>query len=162
MQWKGRIPPGSKYLRPVISLDLMPTFIAAAGRTVHPDWNLDGVDLMPFITRGKEDKTASPHDMLYWSWGARKAIRQAHLKAMSQDGGKSWQIYNIRKDISETNDLAHRMSEKLKELIAAHTKWESSLMPQQWGWNSALGYRDPEFGKPRPYHDPAWFSKTSQ
>ena len=25
-------------------------------------------------------------------------------------------------------------------------------MPQQWGWNQSLGYKDPNFGKPQPYH----------
>lgn len=159
MQWNGRIPAGTRYLRPVISLDLMPTFVKAAGGVIEQDWNLDGVDLMPVVTRTGEGPTASPHRMLYWSWGSRKAIRQAHLKAMSQDGGKSWQLYNLRKDISEANDLASRMPARLDELIAAHEEWESGLMPQQWGWNSNLGYRDPDFGQPKPYHDPAWFQK---
>lgn len=175
MQWKGKIPPGSKYLRPVTSLDLMPTFITAAGGTVNPDWNLDGIDLMPLVgvrpsarshsdtaNAAKPPEDGSPARKLYWSWGARKAIRQAHLKAMSQDDGKSWQLYNLRKDISETDDLAPRMPDRLRELIAAHAKWESSLMPQQWGWNSSLGYRDPNFGKPKTYHDPARYSDKKQ
>ena len=31
----------------------------------------------------------------------------------------------------------------------------------KWGWNKALGYRDPLFGKPKPYHDPNYEIKTA-
>jgi len=156
MQWKGKIPAGKIYEKPVISLDVMPTFISAAGGKIDPTWKLDGVDLIPFVTG---EKTGQPHDALYWTWGARKAIRQGDLKTMSQNGGKTWQMFNLATDIGESNDLASKRPKKLKQVIAKHREWESSLMPQQWGWNKALGYKDPEFGKPKPYHKPGYLSE---
>ena len=51
-------------------------------------------------------------------------------------------------------DLATDRPRDLRTLVTLHQKWESGLMPQQWGWNAALGYRDPNFGQPKPYHDP--------
>jgi len=60
-------------------------------------------------------------------------------------------------DISEQDDLAASRSNELQSLTAKHGQWESTLMPPQWGWNQALGYKDPDFGKPRPYHHPNYF-----
>ncbi len=156
MQWRGKIPSGTKCIHPVISLDIMPTFITAASGQVDPQWKLDGIDLMPFV--GVQDdqraKAWTPTRPLYWAWGARKAIRDGNMKAMTSNNGQTWQLYNLAQDISEQNDLAQKRPQKLKSLVAQHQQWESTLMPQQWGWNSNLGYRDPDFGKPQPYHHP--------
>ncbi len=153
-QWKGVIPAGVTYSDPVISLDILPTLVTAAGGKIDSEWQLDGVDLMPFITGQKK---AAPHDALYWVWGARKAIRQGDLKAITENEGNTWHLYNLRKDLAEENDLAAIRPEKLKELIDRHQQWEKDLTPQQWGWNKTLGHEDPNFGKPKPYHDPNYF-----
>ena len=156
MKWPGRIPAGKTYRKAVISLDILPTFLAAAGGNVEEGWKLDGANLLPFLNGEKKSR---PHDTLYWVWGARKAIRKGELKALSQDGGQTFQLYNLVRDIGEANDLAGKRPAKLEELIGAQREWESGLMPQQWGWNSKLGYRDPDFGKPKPYHEPGYFDK---
>jgi len=149
MKWKDQLPEGQRYTNPVISLDLMPTFIAAAEGEIQKEWKLDGTNLLPFL-RG--ENKARPHQTLYWTWGARKAIRHHDLKAFTDNGGKSWKLLQLTKDISESNDLSSKRPLKLKELIEKHQAWEATLMPQQWGWNKNLGYKDPDFGKPKPYH----------
>lgn len=155
MQWKGRLPAGAKYRHPVISLDILPTIIAAAGHKIDSAWKLDGVNLLPFVTGGNK---ARPHETLYWVWGARKAIRHGDVKAVSMNGGRDFEMFDLAKDIGESDNLASAASDQLKSLIKKHQDWESKLMPQQWGWNSALGYRDPDFGKPKPYHAPGYFA----
>ncbi len=159
MQWKGKIQAGRTYKRPVISLDLMPTFITAAGGKVDPAWQLDGVDLMPLATGQLNDR---PHETLYWAWGPRKAIRHGDLKALSTNNGKTWQMFDLSQDVAEKTDLAASRADELRSLITMHGQWESGLMPPQWGWNASLGYRDPDFGKPKPYHDPEYFSRPSE
>ena len=156
LKWPARLNPGETYRKPVISLDLLPTFVRAAGGEIEPDWKLDGVDLMPYLTGSKK---GSPHAELYWTWGARKALRAGNLKALSQDDGKTWQLYDLAKDKSETNDLSSKRGKKLNSIKERFLRWEKSLMPQQWGWNPKLGYKDPEFGKPRPYHQPGYFEE---
>ena len=151
IQWKGKLSPGSIYNKPIISLDILPTMIAAAGGTVQDDWQLDGVNLLPYIS-GRTIE--SPHKTLYWSWGARKAIRQGDFKAVSMNNGKKFELFNLAKDISESTDLSTQHPEKLENMIQQHSKWESGLMPQQWGWNKNLGYKNPNFGKPELYHNP--------
>ncbi|MBF0199582.1 MAG: sulfatase-like hydrolase/transferase, partial [Planctomycetes bacterium] len=152
-RWDGVIPAGQKLSDPVISLDIMPTFIKAAGGKVDQAWKLDGVDLIPYMTGKNKD---APHDTLYWAWngGRRLAIREGKYKAITNNGGSKFYLYNLREDISEKTDLSTSKPETLKELTRKLSKWELSLMRSQWGWNKKLGYKVPGFGKPEPYHDP--------
>ena len=77
-------------------------------------------------------------------------------KAVSMNNGKNFELYNLAQDISESTDLSRQHPEKLENMTQQHAKWESTLMPQQWGWNSKLGTKDPNFGKSEPYHDPKY------
>lgn len=149
LQWQGKLNPGTVYTQPVISLDILPTLIAASGNRINPKWQLDGVNLLPHIA-GKVKQ--APHPNLYWSWGSRKAIRQGDFKAVSMDNGKVFKLFNLSKDISETTDLSSENQSKLELMIATHKSWEKKLKPQLWGWNKALGFKDPNFGKERNYH----------
>lgn len=158
LQWKAKLPAGKTYRYPVISLDILPTIIAAAGGAVDPAWKLDGVDLLPFLSGAK---SARPHETLHWVWGRNKAIRHGDLKVMSRDDGRTYQMFDLSQDIGEQKDLAADRAEELQSLVKKHRQWESGLMPQQWGWNQALGYKDPNFGKSKPYHNPNYFSEDT-
>jgi arylsulfatase A-like enzyme len=156
ISWQGKLPGGGRYRQPVSSLDIMPTLITAAGGRVEADWQLDGVNLLPYLS-GKVSE--APHESLYWVWGPRKAIRSGNFKAVSHNHGKTFELYDLSKDISEQNNLARQNPELLQHLIQKHSQWEAQLPPQGWGWNSKLGYKDPTFGKPKPYHDPNYIIK---
>ena len=157
LKWPGRLEAGQVYRKPVISLDLLPTLVKAAGASIDPSWKLDGVDLMPYLLGSSK---GPPHKNLYWTWGSRKAIRAGKYKALSQDSGKSWQLYDLKKDLSEQKDLGAEQATKLDQLVERFKSWEKELMPQQWGWRSDLGYKDSTFGQPKPYHDPNYFKKS--
>jgi arylsulfatase A-like enzyme len=74
MSWPARLPAGKLFEPPVITLDLLATFTAAAGRVVTTE---DSVDLLPFL-EGK--RSGSPHDFLYWRAGPTVAIRDDRYK----------------------------------------------------------------------------------
>jgi len=154
MQWSGTLAASSSYQEAISSLDLLPTFVSLAGGRVDPSWQLDGVDLMPYL---RDELTGAPHDALYWIWGHRRAIRVGDYKAISNNNGRNFELYNLRNDLAETNDLAKQEPERLQNLIQMHRTWEKDLPPQAWGWNKNLGYKDEGFGKPKPYHDPEYF-----
>ncbi|WDE95900.1 sulfatase-like hydrolase/transferase [Lentisphaera profundi] len=151
IRWDGQLPPGQTYKQAIISLDIMPTLIHLAGGEVKDDWGLDGVNLFPYL---KNQSTSAPHEALYWVWsgGQRKAIREGSIKVVTMNGGRSYQMYDLAQDISESKDLSGQYPEKLSAMIKKHQKWESSLIRPQWGWNKNLGVKDPLFGKERPYH----------
>ncbi len=142
MQWKGRIPAGKVDDRPVIQLDVLPTALAAVGETLNPEWKLDGVDLMPYLTKKTED---APHKALYWRFGKQIALRMGDwklVKAPGANGGQSEELgkadtvgahlYNLKKDIGETENLAEKEPQKLKELSDAWNTWNKELVEPKW------------------------------
>ncbi len=141
VSWPGRVRPG-KYDQPVIQLDLHTTALAVAGVDVKPEWNLDGVNLLPFLNGGK---STAPHDALYWRFGAQMAIRVGDYKLVRYDsnadtrtGGRNQpvtaaQLYNLAADLSESKDLAAAMPDKVKELQAKWDGWNATLVKPLWG-----------------------------
>lgn len=142
--WPGHLKPGVFY-SPAIQLDLHVTALAAAGVEVKPEWQLDGVNLLPFLTG---EKTGAPHDALYWRLGQQMAIRAGDYKLVRHDQNADTQtgvqqqpvtaakLYDLRRDIGETNDLAAAQPEKLRELQTRWNKWNATLATPLWGQSS--------------------------
>jgi arylsulfatase A-like enzyme len=128
VRWTGRIPAGKVYDAPVISLDIHPTVMAAAGGKIPADAKLDGVNLLPYIT-GKNQ--ARPHDKLYWRYGQQWAIRGGDWKLMSMGGGQP-ELYDLAHDIGEKTNQAAAKPEKAKELQAAYDDWNRQLIAPLW------------------------------
>jgi arylsulfatase A-like enzyme len=131
MQWKGKIKPGTTYENPIIQLDILPTAVIAAGGKIDPEWKIDGVDLMPYLTGAN---SAKPHETLYWRFGEQWAIRKGDMKlvASAVDGVQNVKLFNLKDDIGEKNDLAAAMPEKVKELKAEWDKWSAEQMKPLW------------------------------
>ncbi|MBN1901815.1 sulfatase-like hydrolase/transferase, partial [Candidatus Sumerlaeota bacterium] len=129
IQWKGHIPAGKIDDRPVIQLDIYPTALAAAGQTIIADWKLDGVNLLPFLTK---DRDSLPHDTLYWRFNDQKAIRCGDWKLLQTHTDPKPYLYNLSRDIGESIDLADKNPDKLKELTDAWNTWNAQLMPPLW------------------------------
>jgi arylsulfatase A-like enzyme len=148
VQWKGKLPAGKVYDQPVIQLDFLPTGLAAADVPIQPSWKLDGVNLLPYL-RG--EKSGSPHAALYWRFGGSMAIRMGDWKLVKTTSGRGnadgagaanrrdkataqgAELYNLREDIGEQNNVAASQPDKAKELAAAWQKWNSELIDPLWG-----------------------------
>jgi arylsulfatase A-like enzyme len=140
MQWKGKIPAGSVYEKPVIQLDILPTALAAAGAPASADAKLDGVDLMPFLTGKNND--ATPHETLYWRFGEQWAIRKGDWKLVASRIDQNVpRLINLAADIGEEKDLAAEQPEKLKELTDAWKAWNAEQIEPLW--KPAPGRRRP-------------------
>ena len=139
--WPGRLKP-DVYAQPVIQLDLTATALAAAGVKASPGWKLEGVDLLPFLSG---EKAGAPHDALYWRFGQQMAIRVGDYKLVRYDSNADTltgarnqpvtaaKLYNLATDISETNDLAIAMPEKVKELQSKWDAWNAANVKPLWG-----------------------------
>jgi arylsulfatase A-like enzyme len=110
-----------------MNLDVLPTAITAAGGKPEASWNLDGVDLMPYLTGANASR---PHQTLYWRYGPQWAIRDGDMKlVVSKGGGGKPELYNLADDIGESKDLAAAQSDKVKELHAMWNKWSAEQAP---------------------------------
>ena len=142
IRWNGRLPAGKVDSRPVIQLDVLPTALAAAGVEAKPEWKLDGVNLLPYLT-GKSQQ--APHEALYWRLFAHMAIRKGPWKLVksmegpllfadtSQPDLSGVQLFNVTEDIGETRDLAAIHPEKVKELSADWLRWSGQMATPLWG-----------------------------
>jgi arylsulfatase A-like enzyme len=129
VQWKGRIPEGQVIKEPVIQLDVLPTALAAAGVEVKPEWQLDGVNLLPLL-EGKAP-TLEPR-ALYWRFGVQYAIREGDWKLVKASKGMAPMLVNLAADMGEQTDLAATQPEKAKELQAQWDQWNSTMQPPRW------------------------------
>ena len=146
LRWKGSLPEGVVYEKPVIQLDVLPTVLAAAGVNVEPEWKLDGVNLLPYANG---EIARPPHDALYWRLGEQTAIRRGDWKLVRYDrtadevGTKTTaksdarvtqpRLYNLARDVSENTDLAAAHPEKVEELRALWNSWAAQLKKPLWG-----------------------------
>jgi len=140
-QWKGRLPAGRASNQLVSSLDIHPTAVAAAGVAVSPDWKLDGVNLLPYLTG---EKPGSPHETLCWRMGRNKhAIRHGEWKLVMEHDLTKLALFNLAEDLGEANDLADKRPDKLKELTDLYQSWDAQMEKPRWAWgeNAPEGQR---------------------
>ena len=129
LSWPGVLPAGAVERRPVCSLDLAPTILAAAGGTIAPEDGIDGVDLLPYLTGRREGQ---PHDRLFWRQGERRAARLGDWKLVRQEVDAPAQLYQLAADPGETRDLAAAEPARLAELEAAWTAWDAGNIAAGW------------------------------
>jgi arylsulfatase A-like enzyme len=84
--WKGHLPAGMVDDRPIIQLDIMPTALAVAGGSLPTDRQIDGVNLMPYLT-GKLRQ--APHEILFWRMGPQAAVRKGDWKLIRREDSAS-------------------------------------------------------------------------
>ena len=112
----------------MISLDVMPTSLAAAGAQEADLENLDGVNLLPFI-RG--EKNHEPHRYLYWHKLWFSAMRDGPWKLIYvQDYG--YALYNLKKDIGESQNLIDAQKRRSEKMIAQLKDWKAELEKPRW------------------------------
>jgi arylsulfatase A-like enzyme len=143
VQWKGTLPAGKTYDKPVIALDIFPTVLTATGLKPPENQPIDGVDLAPFIT-GKQPAGAGPHETLYWRYGEKWAIRDGDLKLTHAEAGPP-KLFDLSKDVKESTDLAQAQPEALKRLTAKYDAWSTTMMAPRW-----KDRRERPLGAPRP------------
>jgi len=127
-QWPGRLPAGHVEPRMISSLDIFPTALAAAGAKV--DAELDGVDLLPFLTAGDSRPIRRTH---YWRVGAQAAFIQDGWKIHRARGDKTTQLYHLTEDPGEAHDLAAEHPERVAELEAAWRELDAGMVDPLWG-----------------------------
>jgi arylsulfatase A-like enzyme len=127
MRWPAKINKGKVCESIVSSLDILPTLLAEAGG--KPSSALKGRNLIE--TARAESNT--PNDRtLYWKLGEGKgAIRQGDWKLVFNPG-KEAELYNLKNDIGETNDLRKSEVKRTKILSVRYDAWLGTLPPERF------------------------------
>jgi arylsulfatase A-like enzyme len=137
-RWPGRIAAGTTCATPITSVDLFPTLLEVAGAPALPDYPLDGASYLKLLTSG--GKAALGREAIYWHFpgylGAGPgfwrttpagAIRAGDWKLIEFFENGRLELYNLRDDLSETNNLAAKLPDKAKELHTKLAAWRKEI-----------------------------------
>jgi arylsulfatase A-like enzyme len=142
MRWNGVLPEGRVVDAPMISLDLLPTALAAAGGVPPAGPGFDGVNLLPFLTG---QVSQPPHPALFWRYGRQMAVRQGDWKltrainTAARPPALETGLYHLSDDIGEQHDRSIQQPEKRKELEALWNAWDAANVPALWDGGAVDG-----------------------
>lgn len=115
--WPTKIPAGTASDEIVSTMDILPTLTTLAGGKVPTDRKIDGHDIWPILSGSKGAK--SQYEAFYFFRGFNlQCVRSGDWKLHLAKG----ELYNLKDDISEANNVAGNhpdVVEKLRALAAA-------------------------------------------
>jgi len=135
MRWPGKIKAGAVEHTPVSSIDFYPTFLSLAGGRPDKGTQLDGVNIAPLF----EGKSLN-RDELYWHYPSETAksapkmasvIRKGDYKLLQFYSNPRTELYDLRNDPGEKNDISKSMPDKTAELMDLLQKWKKSVDAEQ-------------------------------
>lgn len=150
VRWPGVVEPGSTSDTPVHVVDWLPTLLDAAGARTPKEHTVDGVSLLPLLRGGSLASRA-----LYWylplydlRWGAVPCaiIRDGDWKLIEYFGdwvdpegryvpGHRLELFNLRRDLTETTNLAETEPQKAADLRQRLRAWIQSIPAEIPGLN---------------------------
>ena len=144
VEWPGHVAAGAAYDRPVSSLDVVPTALAAAGVPAPDD--VDGVSLLPFLS--VNGTAGQPHESLFWRFAGWKVVRQGDLKLIKAQGRPD-ELYDLAGDAAESRNLASERPEDVSRLTKSLAEWERGTIAPRWTGTSPRArvgvFVDPDF-----------------
>ena len=123
MNWPGKLTGGKTIDAPVLSLDILPTFVEAAGGTISGKDDLDGINLLPFLNGETKEL---PHQSMNWRFTISAAIRDGDWKLVRLPD-RLPMLYNLAEDISEQNDVALQNLDRTKAMLKMLGDWDVRL-----------------------------------
>jgi arylsulfatase A-like enzyme len=130
VRWPGVTPADGFCDVPVTSPDFYPTFLAAAGLDARPDQHVDGVSILPLL-RGE---TTLDREAIFWHYPHYSnqgctpgcSVRMGDYKLVEYFEDRHVELYNLRQDVGETNDLSGQMPQVVDRLRRRLHEWVDS------------------------------------
>ena len=119
---------GDRYPYPISFMDFLPTFVKLAGGSITAEDQIDGVDVMPYLTGERDDR---PHQTLYWKCENRGVVRDGDLKFM-RFPDRPAELYDISVDESEHNNIADKHPELMHKYYKMLFDWEMTRERPLW------------------------------
>jgi len=115
VQWPGRIRGGQVSDLMFAQYDILATLTGLAGARTPKD--TDGISILPTLL-GEEAAgyKQATHPHFYWEFGNMQAVRINNWKGLHIRNKKSWELYDLKKDISETTNLASKHPEVIARM----------------------------------------------
>lgn len=127
VRWPSKIEAGARSDQVGHIIDLMPTFLEAAGgeypdeRKGVPVIPAEGISLLPNWTDpGQQVERSEP---LYWFWARHRGLRSDDWKLVWERGDESWRLFNLATDRTETRDIAAEHGDLVERLASQWREW---------------------------------------
>lgn len=125
MQWPSKIKPGTIYDKPIIALDVFATVASAASAEKYIRNDIDGVDILPYITG---EKSGLPHKYLYWQNPDKDidVVRDERYKYIRIE--EEEYIFDLKNDISEEKNIINSSKPIYDRLKSQFKEWEKEMI----------------------------------
>ena len=125
VRWPGRVKAGQVSGQVAISMDWLPTLLAAAGAAPHAAYPPDGQNLLPVLLGAQ----APAERTLYWRYkaNAQRAVRAGDWKYLKINGNEF--LFNVAIDQRERANLARKEPARLAALKQQWEAWNATMLP---------------------------------
>ncbi len=126
ISWPSRLPKARTTQQVAISMDWLPTLVAAAGASVDPASPSDGIDLLPHLM----DPAATVPRTLFWRFkaNAQRAARVGDDKFLKMLDNTF--LFNVVDDPMERANLKARRPDIYGRIEAAWYEWNATMLPE--------------------------------
>ncbi len=126
VSWPARIPQGRTTEQVAITMDWMPTLLAAAGASVDRAYPSDGINLLPVLEQGAPMVTRK----LFWRYkaNAQRAARDGDYKYLKILDNTF--LFNVVEDPMERANLKERKKGVYERLVAEWNEWNATMLPE--------------------------------
>jgi arylsulfatase A-like enzyme len=123
VRWPGLTLPNTVSAEPIMSMDWLPTFLAAAGTAPDTRYPTDGLDITPAL-----QGNSLPERTLYWRFNnkGQEATRRGRWKYLHIAGNSF--LFDVVADPLERANLKDRNPEKFAVLAMAFAEWNKGML----------------------------------
>jgi arylsulfatase A-like enzyme len=126
VSWPARIPQGRTNNQVTITMDWVPTLLAAAGISPDPAFPPDGISLLPMLTQN----SAPVPRKLFWRYkaNAQRAARDGDYKYLKILDNTF--LFNVVEDPMERANLKERRKDIYDRITAEWYEWNAAMLPE--------------------------------
>ena len=126
VRWPARLPQGVVSEQVGISMDWLPTLLAAAGGAPDPAYPVDGMDLLPHLA----GSTPPVSRRLFWRYKAnhQRAARDGNWKILKI--ADSSFLFDVVEDPMERANLRERHRDVYDRMVTEWDKWNHDMLPE--------------------------------
>jgi arylsulfatase A len=135
VKWPGKGNAGTVSDEPIISTDFYPSILEMAGLPLMKEQHKDGVSIAPLL-KGADSLNRDdifwhfPHYSNHGMQPPSGAVRSGDYKLIEYFENYTVQLFNLKDDIGEQNDLSKSMPDKVAELRNKLHAWRKSVDAQ--------------------------------
>jgi arylsulfatase len=121
-------------------VDIMATCVDIAGAQYPKEFDgqaitpLEGKSLFPAFT-----SNATTRDAIFFEHEGNRAVRDGKWKLVAKGPGGKWELYDMERDRTETQDLSSSQPSKVEELTAKWEAWAKRAHVIPWIWKPQYG-----------------------